>query len=499
MRTKKFLFTLLSLFFCHTGFAAQADSVQYLVSPSSVFSKKESAPSSFDKPFSVKRSFNENFTWMGVGFVSAGLIVKINKEEFRSVRNHFQPDFRQKYDDYTQYAPALATYVLKLSGVENRSSWTRLLVSNAFSYAAMAAVVNTMKYSINELRPDGTSSNSFPSGHTATSFVSATILHKEYGAKSPWYSVAAYTVATATGVTRILNNRHWISDVLVGAGIGILSADLGYFLGDLIFKDKGIKRFKRDLNAVDISTNPSFISLGVQVGMGPNKLNAPDIYDNYNVDLTPASDAHALNMKLRLGTSSSLNVEGAYFFHKNFGVGGRIRATATPVIAESNADDGFNYVIDGEPLDPDFSFVGLESSHLGMFDFSFGGYYSYPINRRMALGTKLLIGNRLTSRYKISSFYDVKIDDGEIERSKDEDFMEIDSENSLVFGTGVSLTYAYRYGMAFRLNVDYDYSSPEYVYRLYNRFEGLNVVEDVFKRKTSMNSFNVGLAMTINF
>ena len=74
----------------------------------------------------------------------------------------------------------------------------------------------------------------------ATAFMTATMLHKEYGHRSPWYSIAGYTAATVTGVTRQLNNRHWISDVMVGAGIGILAAEFGYFLADLIFKDKGL-------------------------------------------------------------------------------------------------------------------------------------------------------------------------------------------------------------------------------------------------------------------
>ena len=73
--------------------------------------------------------------------------------------------------------------------------------------------------------------------------MAATMLHKEYGTtRSPWYSIGGYTVATATAVSRMLNNKHWLSDVMVGAGIGILSTEVGYFLTDLIFKDKGNPR-----------------------------------------------------------------------------------------------------------------------------------------------------------------------------------------------------------------------------------------------------------------
>ena len=74
---------------------------------------------------------------------------------------------------------------MKLAGVQSRSSWKELAVSNVFSAALMAGFVNSLKYTTRETRPDNTSNNSFPSGHTATAFMCATILHKEYGMKSP--------------------------------------------------------------------------------------------------------------------------------------------------------------------------------------------------------------------------------------------------------------------------------------------------------------------------
>ena len=126
---------------------------------------------------------------------------------------------------------------LKIGGYEGRSDWAQLLVADAFSIASMAAVVNTVKYAVNRTRPND-KSRSFPSGHTATAFMTATMLHKEYGWKSPWWSIGGYTIAAFTGVSRIVNNWHWMSDVAVGAAVGIGSVHLGYYLSDLIFKDR---------------------------------------------------------------------------------------------------------------------------------------------------------------------------------------------------------------------------------------------------------------------
>src|SRR5436189_6401449 len=92
----------------------------------------------------------------------------------------------------------------------------------------MGAVVYPVKMMSTEARPDTGKKNSFPSGHTAQAFMAATFFSKEYGYRSVWYSIGAYTIATTVGVFRVLNNRHWISDILVGAGIGILSTNIVY-------------------------------------------------------------------------------------------------------------------------------------------------------------------------------------------------------------------------------------------------------------------------------
>ena len=149
------------------------------------------------------------------------------------------PNFCYMYDDITQYVPAALTLGLKVSGYQGRSTWGGMLVSDALSVGIMAASVKGIKYAVNRQRPYG-GDHSFPSGHTATSFMTATILYKEYGWRSPWFSIGGYSLAAVTGVSRIMNNAHWMSDVMAGAAIGIGSVHLGYYLTDLMFKEKNI-------------------------------------------------------------------------------------------------------------------------------------------------------------------------------------------------------------------------------------------------------------------
>ncbi len=161
--------------------------------------------------------------------------------DIRSIRLNDIPSFRYKYDDYLQFSPAAAMIMMRACGVEGRSgTGAEWLCAEAFSAAIMAATVNGIKYSVRRLRPDSSTRNSFPSGHTATAFMCATMLHEEYGWRSPWISFASYGVASVTGASRIMNHRHWFTDVFAGAVIGVGSVKLGYLINDAIFKKKNI-------------------------------------------------------------------------------------------------------------------------------------------------------------------------------------------------------------------------------------------------------------------
>ena len=144
-------------------------------------------------------------------------------------------DRRFSIDDYMQYSPAIAAFSLDLMGVPARHCFVPRLTMAAMAYALMGLTVNSMKYTVREWRPDHTARNSFPSGHTATAFVGAEILYQEYRHVSPWIGYAGYAAAAATGFFRMYNNRHYLHDVIVGAGIGMLSAKVAYFLYPRIF------------------------------------------------------------------------------------------------------------------------------------------------------------------------------------------------------------------------------------------------------------------------
>ena len=156
------------------------------------------------KPNLPTGSFYSNkyvgMTYVGLPLLVSGFATQYYVAgQFKDLRDAYVPTFRHTYDDYLQYAPAAAMLVIKACGVKGRSSWGRMLVSDAFSAALMAVAVNGLKYSMQTMRPDGSTANSFPSGHTATAFMADAMFGKEVWWGGPWISGGGSVGATTGG------------------------------------------------------------------------------------------------------------------------------------------------------------------------------------------------------------------------------------------------------------------------------------------------------------
>jgi membrane-associated phospholipid phosphatase len=132
-------------------------------------------------------------------------------------------------DHYLQFSPAVLAFGLKAAGVKSRHSATDMALLYALSNVVNGAMVHGTRLVAPRKRPDGSKRPSFPSGHASTAFVAAEFLHQEYNDRSVWLSVGGYGMASLIGVARIGKNRHWVSDVVAGAGMGILSTQLVYW------------------------------------------------------------------------------------------------------------------------------------------------------------------------------------------------------------------------------------------------------------------------------
>lgn len=159
----------------------------------------------------------------------AGLIVqgKISRHLQEKVVTRY-PNFHTNADDFLPYAPGVVSLGLASAGVKGKHGLGDQLILALLSNVIAQGVTQTLKRTVRYPRPDGEDFHSFPSGHTTTAFANATILHEEYGQRSVFYSIGGYGAATATGAMRILNNKHWLADVLMGAGIGIGATKVMY-------------------------------------------------------------------------------------------------------------------------------------------------------------------------------------------------------------------------------------------------------------------------------
>lgn len=175
-------------------------------------------------------------------------IIGLNNDDIKKINTDIRDKVTEKkhkertIDDVTRFVPMLSVYALNLAGVEGEHNFKDRTIILTTSLLITFTTVRSLKAMTNVQRPDITAYNSFPSGHTATVFAGAEFLLQEYKDKSVWYGISGYVVATATGMMRIYNNRHWLTDVTAGAGIGILSTKIAYWIYPLlknrIFKDK---------------------------------------------------------------------------------------------------------------------------------------------------------------------------------------------------------------------------------------------------------------------
>lgn len=133
-------------------------------------------------------------------------------------------------EDVLQYVPLASVYALKMSGVKSAHSYLDATVLAAGSFCITGAAVFALKKLVDEERPNGRDFDSFPSGHAAKAFMGAEMLRKEFKETSPMIGYAGYAVAAATSLMRVKHSEHWLPDVVAGAGIGILGAQLAYLI-----------------------------------------------------------------------------------------------------------------------------------------------------------------------------------------------------------------------------------------------------------------------------
>ena len=165
---------------------------------------------------------------LGGGIAAINLVPSIEEAIARKRNTNFA-NFNTNTDDYLQFAPIVLAYGFDFIGMTPKTDFINRSVILFKSEVIVTVTVFSLKGIIHKTRPDASDKTSFPSGHTAEAFTAATFLSEEFGERYRWVPYLSYSIASSVGVLRILNDKHYLSDVLVGAGIGYLSTKVAYW------------------------------------------------------------------------------------------------------------------------------------------------------------------------------------------------------------------------------------------------------------------------------
>lgn len=402
-------------------------------------------------------------------FFGASAATWHSREQIREIRNRYIPTFSHHYDDYMQYMPAVSVYALNLAGVKGRNNLGRATISYGASAIIMGIFVNAIKYTAKVERPDGSRNNSFPSGHSSNAFMNATFLHKEYGNISPIYSIAGYTMSTFTAVGRGLNNRHWISDVLAGAGIGILSTQLGYFFVNKFYKNEGDR--PGDYSFTNPLNKPSYLAL--KIGYAHPTRNLVK-----NLDI---------GIKSKAGFEAGL--EGAYYLSKNWGIGGDFSFVSFPISTSESSID----------TDEGSSTSSIVTQSMGALNFTIGPHYTYHITPGWLLQAKIGAGIMVGAKGKVS----IKLEDIDNDNNilNDEfDLMTFKPATAFKMNGGLAITRMLNSELGITAYADYHHARPVFTYQsVTDPSDPNSPPPEITKDKDDMSYISTGLRLTAFF
>jgi len=113
-----------------------------------------------------------------------------------------------------------ASVVYAVGRIKDQPKVSHLGMDLIEALAMSEALTQTLKYTTRRERPDGSSKNSFPSGHAADTFAFATALERHLNWR---YFAPAYILSSYVAISRLPANRHWLSDAVAGAAVGIIA------------------------------------------------------------------------------------------------------------------------------------------------------------------------------------------------------------------------------------------------------------------------------------
>lgn len=305
-----------------------------------------------------------------------GLLQTSSNHDFNRRNGIFKSYHHADGVDYIPAVSPLAVcYVLKGVGLESRSKSTRFYLAQSIALALSTGITQGLKHSVSENRPTGNDNQSFPSGHTSLAFTCATLLHREYGFLSPWVSVGGYGAATLTEVLRLRHNAHYINDIFVGAGIGVASTNLAYYLTDCFLHKNAIRTpnfTDKDAHRI-IRFNSCPHSFYLLSG---SEITKKSFYAKDFIKI-PIN----VNFQVRSSSTYTSGIGVDYFLSPTLALDARIRLGITRLRMCSDNTKGND------------GFSNMSGENLNEYHFGVGLTYSRPVISNMRVGIRISAGD----------------------------------------------------------------------------------------------------------
>ncbi|MCG8576545.1 MAG: phosphatase PAP2 family protein [Flavobacteriales bacterium] len=200
--------------------------------------------------------FNRIWGPIGLSLLSVDLMRDSAKYGLQELARSFVADtFRTHVDDWLLWGPIPVMYGADLFKVPAKNTvWnqTKFLI---ISEAGTAAITWGLKLGLGIQRPNNGAFTAYPSGHTSQAFCQSQVLFNEFRDTAPLLAASGFLFSVPVAALRVLNNRHWVPDVLLGAGVAMLVTNLVYHFEPL----KDWNPFKRKKNKTsEMMLVPSF-------------------------------------------------------------------------------------------------------------------------------------------------------------------------------------------------------------------------------------------------
>lgn len=379
-----------------------------------------------------------------------GGIQYFSNKRFNERDGRFREHDHSGSDYLPAFSPLAATYVLEIAGVKGRSKWQRLVTANAFAFALNTGISWGAKHTFREWRPNMSDRESFPSAHSAVAFLSASILEREYGYLSPWISVGGYAVATGTSLLRLHHDAHYINDVFMGAGIGIVSAQLGYFLADRIFGSDGIRAPHAGMG--DVRRFARFLQQPTSFALVSGS--------NWTSKHIGGSAFHILDagfagtVRIRTASTFYSGVEYSHFFTSSWAAEARLLTAVTQMKADVSSTSLHSADVMGR--------------HLNQWELLASIKYSLPINLERRAAFRLSVGDCFTEEADFR--YDTQSTSAAISAvstSGSSVFLRIPQSHKLQLGCGIGVDVLSQRKYVAGIQLDYSHVfSPIFPNRL---------------------------------